>query len=72
MLYSQGTRTSPARVALSPVIRFAKYYVFRLGFLDGIEGMAHCLIGAWYSFVKHLKLYELQGGHGPGAARKPE
>jgi glycosyltransferase involved in cell wall biosynthesis len=70
MLYSQGTRTSPARVALSPVIRFAKYYVFRLGFLDGIEGMAHCLIGAWYSFVKHLKLYELQGGHGPAAARQ--
>ncbi len=70
MLYSQGTRTSPARVALSPVIRFAKYYVFRLGFLDGIEGMAHCLIGAWYSFVKHLKLYELQGGHGPAAAKE--
>ena len=71
MLYSQGTRTSPARIALSPVIRFVKYYFFRLGFLDGLEGMAHCLIGAWYSFVKHLKLYELQTGAGrelPGDA----
>jgi hypothetical protein len=32
--------------------------------------MAHCLIGAWYSFVKHLKLYELQGGHAAAAKER--
>ena len=38
-LYSQGVRASFAKLFLSPLARFIKFYVIRLGFLDGGRGL---------------------------------
>jgi glycosyltransferase involved in cell wall biosynthesis len=59
-LYRQGIRAGYARLFLNPVVRFAKFYVLKLGFLDGGPGFAHIVIGCNNTFQKYLKLIELQ------------
>ncbi|HZM36260.1 MAG TPA: glycosyltransferase family 2 protein [Burkholderiales bacterium] len=44
----------------SPVVRFFKFYVLRLGFLDGIPGLIHISIGCINSYMKYAKLIELR------------
>jgi glycosyltransferase involved in cell wall biosynthesis len=59
-LYARGERASVARLMLSPAARFLRFYVLRLGFLDGAAGFAHIAIGAFASFLKYAKLRALQ------------
>ena len=59
-LYRQGVRGSYWRLLLSPLARFVKFYVLRLGFLDGGPGFAHIAIGCNNSFLKYLKLLEME------------
>ena len=63
-LFKQGVRASAWRLAASPIARFVKFYFMRLGFLDGGAGFAHIVIGCHTSFLKYLKLLELQRGPG--------
>lgn len=51
-----GKRSSVARLLLSPLLRFIKFYVLRAGFLDGVPGLVHILIGCYASFAKHAKM----------------
>ncbi len=55
-----GERASLTRLVLSPLARFIKFYVFRLGFLDGQAGLVHITIGCMNSFHKYAKLLALQ------------
>jgi glycosyltransferase involved in cell wall biosynthesis len=59
-LFAQGLRASGWRLVASPLARFLKFYFLRLGFLDGAAGFAHIVIGCHTSFLKYLKLLELQ------------
>jgi glycosyltransferase involved in cell wall biosynthesis len=59
-LYKQGVRASYWRLLASPLVRFVKFYVLRLGFLDGGPGFAHVVIGCNNTFQKYLKLIELE------------
>jgi glycosyltransferase involved in cell wall biosynthesis len=59
-LFAQGIRATYWNVLASPLVRFVKFYVMRLGFLDGGAGFAHVVIGCNNSFHKYLKLIELQ------------
>ena len=56
----RGKQASIPRMLLSPLLRFIKFYFFRRGFLDGVPGLVHILIGCMNSFFKYAKLYELQ------------
>lgn len=58
-LYARGKKPSITRMLSSPVTRFFKFYVVRKGFLDGVPGLIHILIGCMNSFFKYAKLYEL-------------
>ena len=62
---ARGKRAGAAQVLLSPLVRFLKFYFFRLGFLDGLPGLVHILIGCGNSFAKYAKMLGLQGS-GPG------
>ena len=60
-----GLRARPQRRAcctccFSPVVRFFKFYVLRLGFLDGVPGLLHISIGCMNSYMKYAKLIELR------------
>jgi glycosyltransferase involved in cell wall biosynthesis len=59
---ARGQRAGPAKLLLSPLLRFIKFYVFRLGFLDGLPGLVHILIGCQNSFVKYAKMLDFQAG----------
>lgn len=59
-LAREGRTTNAAQLLLSPVVRFVKFYVFRLGFLDGVAGLVHILIGCMNSFVKYAKLIAMR------------
>ncbi len=58
-LHRQGRRVPVGRLMISPLLRFVKFYFFRRGFLDGVPGLVHILIGCFNSFVKYAKLHEL-------------
>lgn len=48
------------RMITSPLLRFVKFYFLRRGFLDGIPGLIHILIGCFNSFSKYAKRIERQ------------
>ena len=58
-MHARGERASASRIVLSPCARFFRFYVIKLGFLDGIAGFAHIAIGAFASFLKYVKLRAL-------------
>jgi glycosyltransferase involved in cell wall biosynthesis len=58
-MHARGEHASAARLFLSPVARFLRFYLLKLGFLDGAAGFAHIAIGAFASFLKYAKLRAL-------------
>ena len=58
-LRARGKQASVTRMLLSPPLRFIKFYLMRLGFLDGVPGLMHILIGCRNSFAKYAKLRAL-------------
>jgi len=63
-LHRRGQRAGIAELAISPLLRFFKFYLLRLGFLDGLPGLVHISIGCMNSFMKYAKLIELQRNQG--------
>lgn len=59
-LFQQGKYANMWRLLVSPLLRFIKFYIFRLGFLDGLPGLVHILIGCFNSFTKYAKLMALK------------
>jgi glycosyltransferase involved in cell wall biosynthesis len=62
LLRSAGRRASVAQLLLSPALRFVKFYLVRLGFLDGVPGLVHIAIGCMNTFNKYAKLKALERG----------
>ncbi len=58
-LHAAGKRAGAARLVLSPLGRFIKFYFLRRGFLDGVPGLVHISIGCMNSFMKYAKLMQL-------------
>jgi glycosyltransferase involved in cell wall biosynthesis len=54
-----GRRASYARMLLSPPLRFLHCYFIRLGFLDGIAGLQISALTGMSSFVKQIRLWEM-------------
>jgi glycosyltransferase involved in cell wall biosynthesis len=67
-MHARGEPAPAAQLLLSPLVRFVRFYVFRLGFLDGAAGFAHIAIGAFASFLKYAKLRALRVAARDGAA----
>jgi hypothetical protein len=61
---ARGRRAGLADLVGRPAVRFLKMYFLRAGFLDGVPGFAASVMGAWYTFMKYARLYEM--------ARDPE
>ena len=63
-LYDRGRRARILDLVVRPPFTFLKMYLFKLGFLDGFEGLVLCVFSSFYVFVKYVKLRELQRGAG--------
>ncbi len=66
-LLAQGRHAGVLQLVASPLLRFFKFYLLRLGFLDGLPGLVHISIGCMNSYMKYAKLIELQRRHGRNA-----
>ena len=58
--FEQGRGANLLHLVLSPAVRFIKFYLVRLGFLDGLPGLVHISIGCMNSYLKYAKLIELR------------
>ena len=58
--YKDGKRSSLALIVIKPAIKFIRDFFFRLGILDGYYGFIICRISMFATFIKNVKLYELQ------------
>ncbi len=47
------------QITLNPLFKFIRMYIFRFGFLDGIEGFVIASTSAMYSMIKYFKLREM-------------
>jgi glycosyltransferase involved in cell wall biosynthesis len=61
-LFQAGRSAHVGQLVLSPLLRFLKFYLLRMGFLDGLPGLVHIAIGCCNSFTKYAKLIALQRG----------
>ena len=59
-LRAAGRHANLLQLVFSPSLRFVKFYLFRLGFLDGVAGLVHIAIGCTNTFNKYAKLKALE------------
>lgn len=68
----RGRRATPWALVSGPLGVFARAYLLRRGFLDGVPGFAVAAMGAVSTFSKYAKLRELeQGARAPGGTGTP-
>lgn len=58
-LYKEGKKSEWWRTAFSPVFKFIRNYLFKLGFLDGAAGYTICRISAMETYWKYENLRAL-------------
>ncbi|WP_457679253.1 glycosyltransferase family 2 protein [Thermovibrio sp.] len=58
--YERGKRFSLFKLLTSPAGTFLRRYLLKRGFLDGFEGFVLSVMGSYYSFLKYLKLWEIE------------
>ena len=56
----KGKRVLLLLLIFRPLVIFLKKYVFKLGFLDGYYGFVVCVLSAYTTFLKDIKLRELR------------
>ena len=58
--FEKGKKVNMISLVFSPFWKFIKSYFIRLGFLDGYYGFVVSVISAYATFVKYIKIKELQ------------
>lgn len=59
-MLQQGKRSNMFKLIINPFIAFVNGYIFKLGFLDGIDGFFIARTVAYHTMVKYYKLMKLQ------------
>lgn len=63
-LFEKGKKTSFIKLYFSPVVKFIRDYIVKLGFMDGIAGFTVARISAYATFLKYNKLKNLYTNRG--------
>ena len=58
--FERGKKSGTISLIFNPFWKFVKSYFFRLGILDGYYGFVVCAISAYATFIKYVKIKELQ------------
>ncbi len=58
-LYQKNRKVSLNDILVRPIFFFIKMYIFRRGFLDGLQGFILAVFSSTYVFTKYCKLWEL-------------
>ncbi len=59
-LKEEGRSISPIGMVFRSIHMFVRMYIFRAGFLDGVEGFLLAVFSANYVFTKYAKLWKLE------------
>ncbi len=59
-MFERGKRSNWGKILFSPIVAFVSGYFFKLGFLDGMNGFFIARAVAYHTFLKYIKLYDLQ------------
>lgn len=59
-MFERGKRSNWFKILFSPLVAFVSGYFFKLGFLDGMNGFFIARAVAYHTFLKYIKLYDLQ------------
>lgn len=57
--YRRGKKSNFFNIVVNPIFKFLRMYIFRLGVLDGVEGLILAILSSNYTMVKYYKLLEL-------------
>ncbi|MGL4653246.1 glycosyltransferase family 2 protein [Cetobacterium sp.] len=57
--YKKGKKVNVFDIVINPFYKFLRMYIFRLGFLDGVEGFVIASTSSLYSMIKYFKLREM-------------
>ncbi|GHT39510.1 glycosyl transferase [Bacteroidia bacterium] len=58
--HNKGRKFTVTGLIFRPPFTFFKFYILKLGILDGFEGYVWAMLGFYHTFVKYLKLWALQ------------
>ena len=58
-MFENGKRVCLLRVLLTVPFEFARRYILKAGFLDGVRGLIWASFSCFYVFVKYMKLWYL-------------
>jgi glycosyltransferase involved in cell wall biosynthesis len=58
-MFAEGKKSSVLQIFLSPLVSFFKGFFLKMAFLDGFYGIVICIINSFATFIKYLKLREL-------------
>ncbi len=58
--HREGKRFNIFRLLFSPPVAFFKEFVLKRGFLDGLRGLLVAFSAAFYSFLTHAHLWDIQ------------
>lgn len=62
--YERGRRSNLLKMLINPMVKFGHSYIFKLGFLDGYYGFVISVISAHATYLKYVKLKQLQDEKG--------
>ena len=58
--FKKGVQSNLLKIVTRPFLKFLRDYFWKRGFLDGYYGLVICSINGFSSFLKYVKIYELQ------------
>ncbi len=58
--FERGKRFSLLKLLTSPPAAFLRRFLLKRGFLDGFEGFVLSVMAGYYTFLKYLKLWEIE------------
>lgn len=61
-MHNAGKKGTLFKIYFSPLVNFMKGFFLRLGFLDGYYGIMICLFNPFATYLKYLKLRQLNKG----------
>ncbi|UPO97387.1 glycosyltransferase family 2 protein [Cetobacterium somerae] len=57
--YNKNKKVSIVNIVVNPIYKFLKMYIFRFGFLDGVDGFVIASTSSLYTMIKYFKLREI-------------
>jgi len=59
-MFQKGRKFNILDLIFRPISTFLKMFVFKAGFLDGLNGLFLAILSSYHVFIKYAKLYHIR------------